>query len=194
MVLQWLQANGATSNNANDAWKEMLVAQTGLPEENYQRNDYWYELLILLGADPEAIPDMDNYFWCELGGIIGTDGPQIITQPLQQCYTDLVDHTWTVEATSGDGSPLTYQWQERLAGVWTDMPGETTDTLTITPTFPDDEGRQFRCVVCNDFSCRNSQSVTMCFTGVQINIITEDGLDNVITEDGLDEMVTEDSE
>ncbi len=40
------------------------------------------------------------------------------------------------EVAIGTNSPecMTYQWQESVADVWTDIPGETDKTLTVTPT------------------------------------------------------------
>ncbi|MEH6637111.1 MAG: hypothetical protein V7700_16445 [Halioglobus sp.] len=70
MTLQWLQANGATSANVNDAWREMLAATlVGTPIG--QRNDDWRALLIEQGMDVAAgsdqLNDMSLAFW-NLGG------------------------------------------------------------------------------------------------------------------------------
>jgi hypothetical protein len=70
--------------------------------------------------------------------------------------------TFSVTAFSPDESPLTYQWEEVISGAGfplTDggqVSGATTDTLTLNPVTPADEGRQFRCKVCNDAGCTNS--------------------------------------
>ena len=44
-----IDAQPAVPETLRDAWKEMLVSQTGLPEENYHRSDYWFRLLGALG-------------------------------------------------------------------------------------------------------------------------------------------------
>lgn len=188
MILQWLLANGATTPCVPDAWKEMLLANTGLPEETYHRNDYWYQLLEDLGYDGQ-MNDREMAFW-EDGGLLETDGVKITDQPDQVCYTNGA-HTYTVVAESGDGSALTYQWQENIGGTWTDIAGATAATYAPTLTFDDKDGVQIRCVVCNAVNCRNSQSVTICYTGVTRGIITEDGLNDTFAEDGTTEIIEE---
>ncbi len=55
----------------------------------------------------------------------------ITTQPISQdlCYGD--DVTFSA-AASGGTAPLTYQWQRDCPGSFTDMPGETAASLSIT--------------------------------------------------------------
>jgi hypothetical protein len=50
----------------SDAWRYMLIGQTGLPSETYHRNDYWYELLGSLGYEG-SLNDREYAFW-EAGG------------------------------------------------------------------------------------------------------------------------------
>ena len=66
MTLQWLQANGATSNSISDAWLEMLVAQGIAP--NTHRGDGWYDYLGLRGYTG-SINDRELAFWLD-GGVI----------------------------------------------------------------------------------------------------------------------------
>lgn len=76
MVLQWLQANGATSDSISDAWVEMMAVEgfTG------QHNDAWYEMLGSLGfGDIDHIADRDAAFWAA-GGNIGTERQWTIGQ------------------------------------------------------------------------------------------------------------------
>lgn len=66
MLLRWLQANGATSGNISDAWREMLSAngRTG------HVNDSWRGLLNEI-APPEIgrhINDLERWFWSPTGG------------------------------------------------------------------------------------------------------------------------------
>lgn len=65
MLLQWLQANGATSNNLNDAWSEMLVSKGYSPVIN----DGWYRLLDDLNYEGQ-LNDKEMAFWCT-GGNLG---------------------------------------------------------------------------------------------------------------------------
>lgn len=67
MILQWLQANGATSNAIPDAWREALLALTGLPPEDYHRNDYWREyLLTQVPNPPSQLNDLELAYWSAL--------------------------------------------------------------------------------------------------------------------------------
>jgi len=63
MTLQWLQANGASSNTISDAWLQMLSA---LGFEG-QHNDAWYAFLGSLGFEG-AIADRTADFWAA-GGV-----------------------------------------------------------------------------------------------------------------------------
>lgn len=66
LMLLWLQANGATSNHINDAWREMLIAQNVIPP--FQINDGWYALLGALGYTG-SLNDREHEFWCVGGGV-----------------------------------------------------------------------------------------------------------------------------
>jgi len=74
--LAWLKANGAVSKNIPDAWNEFLTAQgQPTPGTLIDRRRNW--LLGLIGVIPEvgsAWIDLWKYFWCDLGGAIGTPG------------------------------------------------------------------------------------------------------------------------
>ena len=68
MLLQWLQANGATSNALPDAWAEMLLSQGFLQP---LRSDAWYQLLGDLGFEGN-MNDRQLQFWLDGGGILPT--------------------------------------------------------------------------------------------------------------------------
>lgn len=68
MVLQWLQAAGATSNSIPVAKREVLVAFTLRPAETYHPNDYWYYYLGQLGYEGD-INLRTLQFW-QAGGIL----------------------------------------------------------------------------------------------------------------------------
>jgi hypothetical protein len=65
MTLQWLQANGATSDRISDAWLEML---TDKGAAGSQRSDMWYDLLGQMGYEG-ALPDREFLFWIN-GGVL----------------------------------------------------------------------------------------------------------------------------
>lgn len=67
----------------------------------------------------------------------------ISLQPANKSVYETEDALFSVSATVSSGTP-TYQWQENLSGVWSDLVGETSSTLTITNPSLSDNNRQFR--------------------------------------------------
>ena len=191
MLLLWLQANGATSPAIPDAWAEMLAAN-GFSYG--QRNDSWYAFLGSLGNTGQ-LNDREMQFW-ESGGTINPDGVRITQQPANWGGLEGETATFTVVATSGDASPLTYQWQEYVTS-WSNtvdagtLSGSTTDTLTITPTVLADNNRRFRVAVTNDVNTVYSQSAFLFITGATWFIITEGTGERTITETLLDNIIDE---
>jgi hypothetical protein len=190
MILQWLQANGATSAAIPDAWAEMLAAN-GFAYG--QRNDSWYEFLGSLGYTGN-LNDRELQFW-ESGGTINPDGVRITQQPVTWRGIEGATATFTVVATSGDSSPLSYQWQEDT-GAWVNLTdagtlsGSTTDTLTISPTALADNNRRFRVAVTNAVNTIYSQSAYLQITGATWFIVDENG-NRTITQTTLDYIVDE---
>ena len=69
MTLQWLQANGATSNQIPDAWNEVLSILVSTAGAN---SDRWYVYLKdsgFGGTDQNQINDMELAFWLA-GGLL----------------------------------------------------------------------------------------------------------------------------
>lgn len=77
------------------------------------------------------------------------DGARITSHPAIFIGDDGDNAVFTVTATSGNGSSLSYQWQEYSGGSWSDLGGEVADTLTIATISGSDYGRTFRVVVSN---------------------------------------------
>lgn len=191
MVLQWLQANGATSNATPDAWEEFLDAQ-GFTYG--QRNDSWYAYLGSLGYEG-ALNDRELQFWTN-GGVVSPDGVRITQQPVRYSGLEGTDAVFTVAATSGNASPLSYQWQENVSGVWGDIAdggqisGATTTTLTVTSIQVVDNNRRFRVRVTNSYNSINSNSADIRLTGATWFILDEVG-NRLIDEPGVDNIVDE---
>jgi len=162
MLLQWLLANGATTPALPDAWAEMLIAQGYDP---YQRNDSWYAFLGDLGYTG-SISDREIGFWGD-GGLISADGVRITQQPLNWLGDVGGTAVFSVVATSGDASPLTYQWQEFVGGAWQNVvdggniSGATTANLTGSPVAFSDRNRKFRVVVTNATNSLTSRSANL---------------------------------
>lgn len=197
MLLQWLQVNGATAKAVPDAWAEMLAVQ-GYPYG--QRNDSWYLFLGSLGYAEGDLNSRELKFWLD-GGVLSPDGVRITDQPDDWFGAEGEPATFTVVATSGNASPLSYQWQEYTVGVgWQDttdagtLSGSITDTLTINPTVIADNGRRFRVRVTNSFNNINSQEASLNITGATFFIMTEEG-NQIFAEAGIgtgnDETVDE---
>ena len=124
-------------------------------------------------------------------------GVTITQQPQNISVVEGNSAFFTVVAVSGDASPMTYQWQQFIVGVWTNLTnvppftGTTTATLTIDPAELVDTGDQFRVIVTNNFGPTTSAVATLTVTAFEsFYIIAENG-DFCVTEDGLDNMVTE---
>lgn len=66
MMLAWLQADGATSNKLNDAWREMLTSKGFTTGNN---NDDWYALLGSLGFTEKGRNSRERDFWAA-GGLL----------------------------------------------------------------------------------------------------------------------------
>jgi len=92
------------------------------------------------------------------------NGTVIDAQPVDWVGTYGSPATFTVDASSGNGSSLSYQWQEFTAQ-WDDLvdgapiSGATTATLSIANAQAIDNGRQFRVSVSNDVNTTISSTV-----------------------------------
>lgn len=69
MELQWLQANGATSDDLSDAWEEFLVVQLGVAATGNRMDDEMaYYKSVISGGDQttygQSLPDLRRTFWC----------------------------------------------------------------------------------------------------------------------------------
>jgi hypothetical protein len=127
-------------------------------------------------------------------GLVLFIGVRITVQPVSQTVIVGDGAVFTITAISGNGSPLTYQWQY-FDVVWVNfvdagaVSGSTTDTLTIDPTTIVAVD-QIRCIVDNDNDSQTSNVVTLTVLPLETYyILTEPG-DFVLTEPG-DRTITE---
>lgn len=65
-LLAYYQANGATSDDIDDAEYEFLLAQGA---DAGHVNDMWFSMLTNLGYSG-ALDDMKHDFWCIDGGVL----------------------------------------------------------------------------------------------------------------------------
>ena len=135
------------------------------------------------GADHVAsgVPyDFDNVIGTS-GDAISTDGVRITQQPVNWSGLEGATATFTVVATSGNGSGLSYQWQENIAGTWTNLAnagrvsGVNTATLTVTSVVVADNNRRFRVNVTNSFNTRSSVEARIIISGATWFILDEAG-------------------
>lgn len=75
MLVQWLQANGATSDCLPDAWEEMLFSK-GFGD-GYSRNDGWFGLLFFMGFEGQ-MNDRELSFWLD-GGVLPVVPENVLT-------------------------------------------------------------------------------------------------------------------
>jgi len=126
------------------------------------------------------------------------DAVRIITMPVSYAGAEGTTATFTVVAVSGNGSPIAYQWQERIGGTWTNMAnggrtsGVLTQTLTITSLILDDDGRVFRCRLTNSYNTVYTTTPSILITSAVWNVIDESD-NTMVTETVADDIVTEDS-
>jgi hypothetical protein len=97
--------------------------------------------------------------------------------------------TFQVQATSSGTIP-TYQWQENIAGTWTNRAGAATSTLSIPGVLIADNGRSFRCTVTNTTNSQQSQPASIIITGATWFIIDEFG-NRTIDEPAVSNIVDE---
>ncbi len=97
MLLQWYQANGATSNDLNDAAMEMLIAVGAV---GGQVNDKWFNVLRANGFEGQ-LNDMFTDFW---RGELWHDDPDDVSSPP---WTDNQDGSYTADGTgAGPGNRI----------------------------------------------------------------------------------------
>jgi hypothetical protein len=126
---------------------------------------------------------------------VDPNGVTIVQQPKLWAGNEGSPATFNVVATSGDASPLTYQWQEYTTN-WANttdagtLSGSTTDTLTIAPTVITDHNRVFRVKVTNSTNTVTSNSATLWIVGAVWFILDEAG-NRTVTETLLDDIVDE---
>ena len=147
---------------------------------------------IAMSSDPvthysSKLPYVVNGAWA-VDNIVPSPGVTITQQPQNITVVEGNSAFFTVVAVSGDASPLTYQWQQLILAVWTnltDVPpftGTTTATLTVNPTTLVYTGDQFRVIVTNNVDSATSIVATLTVTALEtFYVLTESG-DRVLTE------------
>ena len=67
LEILYLQSLGATSDQVNEAWKEVFDAN-GASSDNW--NDAAQEFLTSVGGTSDNLPDNWNWFWVKNGGVL----------------------------------------------------------------------------------------------------------------------------
>jgi hypothetical protein len=125
LEITYLQAAGATSDQVNNAWMEVFLAN-GATSTNF--NTAANEFLIALGAPFASLPMNWSWFWITNGGVIGggsiTDPTDIANLAL---WLDGSDAT-TMYTTAGSqpfglGTTLITPGNGAAVGCWTDKSG-----------------------------------------------------------------------
>jgi hypothetical protein len=109
---------------------------------------------------------------------------EITSNPESSLVNDGDTITFSVSAlvVNGDGDPVTFQWQKKISGIWTDIAGAisatyTTPTLTIANT-----NEFYRCVLSNQYCAdKNSEEViTLVAAPLETDfVITNPGSTNI---------------
>ena len=122
--------------------------------------------------------------------------PVITSGPDDWSGAEFDTATFTITATSGDGTSLTYQWQANQNGQWVNLNnggnilGATSPTLTITSFTQAQEGIEVRCAVTNASTTTYSNPASGNLTSAIYFIVTEAG-DGVQDETAAFDVVDE---
>jgi len=165
-------------------------------------------LIVVLSDGSELnagiIPTAENVTLIRSGGGGGGGttpylGVTITLQPTAVMVAIGATAIFTAAASSGDGSPLVYQWQSYDGANWNnmsdlgDVSGTATNTLTIVNCQLIITGTNYRVRVTNDTNTVVSdQALLTVLTAASYNILTESGF-NVLIQTGTGNLITEDS-
>src|SRR5262249_30170292 len=103
---------------------------------------------------------------------VGLQAPSSATVPDVRVATGQAA-TFTT-SVNGTG-PFTYQWQRFQSGVWSDIAGATSASLTLPGTSTTDNGAQFRVVVANGAGSVVSSVATLTVVPDQLPVAVIDG-------------------
>ena len=141
--------------------------------DNYNRaiealdtiKDNYYELIDRL--DLLSVDDCDE--WAKIRDLYfnrnlfcdEVSDPEIVEHP-ENIFVNLGDNaTFNVVATTQSPDPLTYQWQKFQNWVWTDIVGETSDSLTITDAQASDNQTLYRVIVTSSLGSARSNTAAL---------------------------------
>ena len=126
-------------------------------------------------------------------------GVTITLQPIDTTVAIGGTAIFTSAATSGDGSPLVYQWQLYDGALWNDISdigdvsGTATNTLTIVNCQLVSSGNLYRIRITNDTNTvASNQALLTVVDPASFDILTESGF-IVLIESGVGNVITEDS-
>lgn len=103
--------------------------------------------------------------------VTGAANVAISSQPKDRSTTE-TSVKLSVEASASDDAVLTYQWEKKISGTWTDAKGTGNKTATLTVGKTDDGAGSFRCKV---VSTKNSATTTLYTPAVAVTFRTESG-------------------
>ncbi len=82
--------------------------------------------------------------------------------------------SFSVQVVPGNPAAYTLRWQLLDGGVWTDIPGETGTTLTLTDVAAGSSGSKYRCAATNASGTSFSNAATLTVNEVQVSSISLD--------------------
>jgi len=147
LTFQWQRLTGG-------AWADIPGATSGtltLPNVAYTLSGSQYRVVV---TNP------NGYTTSNTAQLTVNPALPVITQnPQGITVNEGYSATFRVAATGT--AQLTFQWQQLLNGAWTNIPGATSDTLTLTDVAHSLNGRQYRAVVFNSTRSRNSNPAVL---------------------------------
>jgi Collagen triple helix repeat (20 copies) len=129
------------------------------------------------------------------GGFV--PGPMFLQHPSNAIIAPLATATFTVVVSSGNGSPVTYQWQGFNGVSWSDMAngadvsGVTTASLVLTNVPEILTGTKYRVIATNSANSLTSNEATLTVVSEELcYILTQSGF-NVLLQDDSGAAVME---
>jgi len=152
LTFQWYELiSGTWTEMSGEAADELVISNAALTDDGRQFR------VVVTNAQGDATSNAATLTVTELTPV--NAAPIIITPPASITVNEGNNATFTVVAT-GIPSP-TYQWETLIDGVWEQISGATSQSLTISSTTLAMSGDQFRVVVSNSEGSITSAAATL---------------------------------
>lgn len=142
-------------------WRRDGVAISGATSSTYVTTAPDVGTLITCSVTGTNVADAVTVVSSNSITVTPAGAPTITSQPSNSQVSPGANATFSITAT-GSPSP-TYQWQisTNSGGSWSNIPGETSSSITLNAVTVGQNGYQYRCVATNVVSSVNSNAATL---------------------------------